>query len=325
MAISPLPDTSAPVDATANALEVFSAHHLKNSLDNLMAPGVVVAGEPAKDAVTGCELVGGGIMVLATLEAQTVIRYERHHLLDLAADDVNVAIVLDGSGSTEVVDGLFPFRAGDILYLRASWAATLRVEEPCRMLILRLSFRRFSNGQRFKFGDFKPRMASRESPLREAAWNYVHQVLPSLADSSLSTVAHAEQAFISLLSAIYAQAQHAAREPAQAHTRWDLLVLAVDTMLSDPDLSVARLSAALGISTRRVHRLFEDNGHRYGAYLLEQRLERAREDLRRPIHADLGVAQVAYRCGFNSASHFSRCFKLRYGVAPSAYRTPAVT
>lgn len=321
MSKSPIPEQAAA--PAPNALEVFSPHHLKNPLDNLVAPGVIVAGDPAPDAVVGCRLVGGGIMVLASLAARTVVRHEQHHLADLAPDDINVAMIVEGRGNVEVAGGRFEVGAGDVLFFPASWPATLSVDVACRMLILRLSFSRFCNGQRSKFSDFKSGLALRESALRLAVWNYVNHVLPSLAESSLSTVAHAEQAFISLLSAIYAEARHVATPAAAAsaaQTRWDLLVLAVDAMLSDPDLSVARLSAALGVSTRRVHRLFETHGQRYGAYLLEQRLARAREDLRRPVHAGLGVAQIGYLAGFNSASHFSRSFKLRYGASPSAYR-----
>lgn len=186
------------------------------------------------------------------------------------------------------------------------------------MLILRLSFRRFGSGQGGRFGDFKARLALRDSPLRLAVFNYVEHVLPSLGESALATVAHAEQAFIALLAAVYAEARHAGAAPARS--LWDRLVLAVDAMLSDADLDVPALAAALGVTPRHAHRQFEQRGLRYGSYLLEQRLARAREDLRRPLLAELGVAQIGYGVGFNSASHFSRCFRARFGVSPVAFR-----
>jgi transcriptional regulator GlxA family with amidase domain len=47
------------------------------------------------------------------------------------------------------------------------------------------------------------------------------------------------------------------------------------------------------------------------------RLEQAAQLLKAtPWHRNL-VQQVAYQCGFSSASHFSRSFKQRYGVAPA--------
>lgn len=311
---------SGPAAVAPNASRVFTQHHLKHALGNLLAPGVALAGVPGPDDVIGCQLVGGGIMVLATLAAHMVFRHERHHLAGLALDDVNVVIALDGGGTIEAGSGRFQLGSGDVMFFAASRPATLRVEQACRLLILRVPFLRFCNGGSGRFSDFAAGLALRDSPLRQAACDYVHQVLPSLAGSSLATVAHAEQAFISLLAAAHAQAQPAALAP----SRWEQLVQAVERMLGDPDLDVAQLAGALGISSRRVHRLFEMQGQRYGAYLLEQRLEQARADLCRPLHAVLGVAQIGYRAGFNGASHFSRCFRQRYGVSPSAYRSTAL-
>ncbi|NGZ85236.1 AraC family transcriptional regulator [Duganella aceris] len=312
--IPAIPASSAPPGA-----EVFTSHHLELALDNLVAPGVIVAGDPGPGAVFGCRLMGGGIMVAAALAAGTVVRHQEHHLADLAHDDINVAIVLEGGGSVEVTGARFQIGAGDLLYLPARAPATTSIDMACRMVILRLSFSRLNGGQRGNFSDFRASLALPESGLRQAVLHYVRQVLPALADSSLATVAHAEQAFVSLLAAGYTEARHATSAAGELQSRWDMVVLAVDTMLADPELNVGRLAEAVGVSTRRVHRLFEEHGQRYGAYLLEQRLQRAREDLLRPLYAEQGVAQAGYRAGFNSASHFSRCFKQRYGVSPSEY------
>lgn len=300
---------------------VFSAQHLKHAVADLLAPDVVVTGEPAPGAVLGCQLVGGGLMVLATLAAHTVVRHQRHHLAGVAPDDINAVLVLEGGGTVEAPGWAYKVRTGDILYMPAHCLTTVRIDEACRLLILRLPLRRFSNGQGLKFSDFRARLALRDSPLRLAVYHYVQQVLPSLGDSASATVAHAEQAFIALLAAVYAEARHALAAP--AHCLWDRLVLAVDAMLADADLDVAALAAALGVTPRHVHRQFEQHGLRYGSYLLEQRLARACEDLRRPLLAELGVAQIGYGAGFNSASHFSRSFRQRYGVSPLAYRALA--
>ncbi|MNR67817.1 DNA-binding transcriptional activator FeaR [compost metagenome] len=46
-----------------------------------------------------------------------------------------------------------------------------------------------------------------------------------------------------------------------------------------------------------------------------------RADLCNPRYSALSVSEIAYRAGFNNASHFSRSFKQRYGAAPSSYRS----
>ena len=54
-----------------------------------------------------------------------------------------------------------------------------------------------------------------------------------------------------------------------------------------------------------------------GKWLLERRLQYAAAMLR---DREQQVGQVALRCGFEDLSHFSRSFKQRFGLTPSAYR-----
>lgn len=58
-------------------------------------------------------------------------------------------------------------------------------------------------------------------------------------------------------------------------------------------------------------------GTTVGQYLLEYRLEAARESL---LLTPLTVEEVAVRCGFRQAAYFSRAFRRRYGLAPGKYR-----
>ncbi|MCW5898575.1 MAG: helix-turn-helix transcriptional regulator [Flavobacteriales bacterium] len=54
-----------------------------------------------------------------------------------------------------------------------------------------------------------------------------------------------------------------------------------------------------------------------GRWLRDRRLERARTMLRA---GDLQVSEVAFQCGFENLSHFSRAFKEHFGHAPAALR-----
>ncbi|MFD7455644.1 MULTISPECIES: helix-turn-helix domain-containing protein [unclassified Streptomyces] len=86
--------------------------------------------------------------------------------------------------------------------------------------------------------------------------------------------------------------------------------------LSDPGLSPSGIAAAHFLSVRYVHKLFELEEVSVSEWIRAQRLERCRRDLLRPATARLGVAAVARRWGFVSASHFSRVFRAAYGVTP---------
>ncbi|MCV2866046.1 GlxA family transcriptional regulator [Albidovulum sediminicola] len=75
--------------------------------------------------------------------------------------------------------------------------------------------------------------------------------------------------------------------------------------------SLAELAHAANLSERSLNRLFQrELGQSPARYLQSLRLARAR-DL--ASHTDLGLDQIALRCGFSSASALSRAFKHRTG------------
>jgi AraC-like DNA-binding protein len=98
----------------------------------------------------------------------------------------------------------------------------------------------------------------------------------------------------------------------------------METTLGNPDLSIVTLARDVGISPRYLRRLFAADQMSFAATLKARRLERCRADLTSPLHAQLGISEIAFRWGFNDAAHFSRSFRERYGprrvniVAPHA-------
>lgn len=90
--------------------------------------------------------------------------------------------------------------------------------------------------------------------------------------------------------------------------------------LADPALDPAALAAEHGLSKRYLHLLFAQAGSSFGAALLELRLEQARRLLEDRRLQRLGIAEIAWRCGFVDPSHFARRFRQRFGLAPAAFR-----
>jgi AraC family transcriptional regulator, positive regulator of tynA and feaB len=95
----------------------------------------------------------------------------------------------------------------------------------------------------------------------------------------------------------------------------------VDRSLADPDLSPAIVADRIGVSTRYLHRLFEDRGQSFGRHLLARRLERCRAALTDPALADLTVGEIAWRSGFADPSYLARAYRRRYGVSPREDRS----
>ena len=84
-------------------------------------------------------------------------------------------------------------------------------------------------------------------------------------------------------------------------------------------LSNASLAKAFGYHPYHLERLFKTfTGQTLHAYLLELRLEKALELVMNTV---LPVGEIASRCGFVSAEHFSTAFRKKYGLAPSRFCT----
>ena len=96
-----------------------------------------------------------------------------------------------------------------------------------------------------------------------------------------------------------------------------------DHLLSDREgyVSLANLAAEHEISVSHLQKLFKQV---YGVpvyhYIKEYRLEQAAVEL---VRGTKPVTQIAQSAGYDNASKFSECFRKRYGITPSQYRTNA--
>ncbi len=86
----------------------------------------------------------------------------------------------------------------------------------------------------------------------------------------------------------------------------------------DQDVSLATLAVEAGLSPFHLHRLFVDvAGETPKAYTQRLRLSRAGVLL---LTSNQSVLDIALECGFQSHEVFSRAFRKRFGMTPTAYR-----
>jgi len=90
--------------------------------------------------------------------------------------------------------------------------------------------------------------------------------------------------------------------------------------IQNPDLSPKVIAEANGISVSYLYKLFQSGDMTVGEYILAQRLQAAYERLTTSDNAKFTVAEAAYSAGFRNLSHFSRVFREKYRVSPSAVR-----
>lgn len=94
----------------------------------------------------------------------------------------------------------------------------------------------------------------------------------------------------------------------------------IDEHLADPNLMLGAVAGALGVSPRYVRELLTEAGFAYRRYVLEQRLARCARDLSDPRLVHHTVTDVAYSWAFSDGAHFSRAFRIAYGMSPRDYR-----
>lgn len=90
--------------------------------------------------------------------------------------------------------------------------------------------------------------------------------------------------------------------------------------LDDPDLSPGQIAAVQRVSVRYLHALFEAEATTVQQYVIRERLLRCRRDLQNPCMRHRTITEIAYGCGFQSLTHFSRRFKETFGVSPRQFR-----
>lgn len=93
----------------------------------------------------------------------------------------------------------------------------------------------------------------------------------------------------------------------------------IEARLGNPDLTVESIAQGLGVCTRYIRFLFKDT-EKPSQYILRRRLEESANQLTNVLNQNQSIAAIAYRCGFNSAAHFSRVFHGHFGTTPSDYR-----
>ncbi len=97
----------------------------------------------------------------------------------------------------------------------------------------------------------------------------------------------------------------------------------IEAHLGDRELSPRSIAAAMYISVRYLHKLFENEQTTVVDLIRRRRLEHCHRDLLDPSLDAVPVSAIAARWGFSTPAHFSRLFRTTYGVPPVELRNAA--
>ena len=145
----------------------------------------------------------------------------------------------------------------------------------------------------------------------EQAW----RALPALDPSGAPALG---RSLLDLVLVAAAQARASAPPPAPGMSMLRRRAeAAIEAQLNRP-VAIAALCRQLNVSRNRLFAAFREDGG-VQRYVTAQRLERARAALADRERAE-PIGTIAERLGFCDASHLTRLFRARYGMAPRDYR-----
>ncbi|MGE0775268.1 MAG: helix-turn-helix domain-containing protein [Sphingomonadaceae bacterium] len=93
--------------------------------------------------------------------------------------------------------------------------------------------------------------------------------------------------------------------------------------LSDPNLCVSMIAERLNMSQRYVHSSFEGSDWTVKNWIKHKRLLECRKAIQSAAMRDRTLTEIAFSWGFSDFSHFSRCYKAKFGLSPKEDRLTA--
>lgn len=233
-------------------------------------------------------------------------RRERHLRLEIVRRG---RMTIEQNGETQI------FGPGDMLFVDPALAFSRSFREPAQLSVVHI-----------------PKQALRE---RGLAWHFANacQAVRQSDDVAamrallLAFTAHVDNASDALLERVGHQfldlmdvlLEHSGTTQ---NARSAKAIVARATQLitrriADPALCVADLAAQLNLSISTLTRAFRQRGLSPMRHAYSLRLDYAARLLAET--PDLAIKEVAGRCGFASAAHFSRLFRQQHGVTPREY------
>lgn len=126
---------------------------------------------------------------------------------------------------------------------------------------------------------------------------------------------------LDMISMSYTAGFDLSGESAVLWRRRNDIISFIEDNLRDPELSSASIATSLNLSPRYLRAVFSVSGEKISAFILRRRLEECARQMKNPAWNGHTLTEIAFSWGFNSAAHFTRCFRDKFGMAPREYRS----
>jgi AraC family transcriptional activator of tynA and feaB len=263
----------------------------------------------------------GGIRLAEARSEPAIVRHSRQHVARTRDASFMLCLQLDGVSVNRQQGREAILRYGDFHLLDSSRPYEVSFQQSNRMLVLSVPH-----------PELQRRMPSPESVVGIAmsGRSGVSGLLSSLLCNFWQQRRTGDETFLSprfgeaildMVASAYACITSTAPVGSSiAIARREQIRSYIETHLHDPALTPGSVAAAVHLSPRRLHQLFEADGETVGAYILRRRLEECARAMSDASQRSRTVTEIAFLHGFNNASHFGRVFRARYQATPSDYR-----
>lgn len=163
---------------------------------------------------------------------------------------------------------------------------------------------------------------ARGSSLNPLVFDYMRSLIQNMPTMTGPSALRATDLFKELLAASLNETLQHSPSNLSAYRGVTLLRVKsfVEEHLCEPWLDPASVARGVGLSTRYINKLLEDEHSSLGRYIWQRRLERCASRLRDLAWANASISTIALEHGFNDLSHFSRAFRERFDQSPREYR-----
>lgn len=294
------------------------AERWRAALDGIVVRGdLSIADTATFRAAIHARRARDGSLIAGVTAGPFQISHRREHVSAIE-DGLLIICVLHGGGIISQAGADLPFHSGDIVVRQAGLPSQVRFAKTSQSVVFKIPCARAQTYVPAPH-TIRPFRIDGADGLAAATVSLLGGVARHLQRLDLDSITAVENATLELL-ALPIRASHSSGVASSAARRWRRIEQFVEEELTDPDLSIAHIARAMGMSSRSIYAAFAAQRRRFRQYLIEKRLERCRATLADPRQSDVTLTRICFQAGFNDFSHFSRAFKARYGRSPRAYR-----
>jgi len=237
-------------------------------------------------------------------------------------DNICLLVYTQGGCALDVEGNAVGVHPGDVCFFDLLQPGTLRAPDyqSLTLILPRAALRPFVAD----IDGLHGRILRRSSPLNVILVRHLQTLFaeaPTLSAADGRAAANGTAALIAAFAGTSDQGREmiARSAPAASLLRFRQFI---EAKLPDPDLGPESICRQLGVSRTTLFRVFESLGG-VRRYILQRRLARAHRLIADPGQGQRRIGTIAFQCGFNSVSVFSRAFHQAFGLSPTELRGAA--